>query len=128
MMPSGVVSPGPESTGEIVQRILLGHSDGAMGLMGGRSHQLCGPVGKHFGASDFEATPAEFDRFDRTVDSRCDDGGLLVDGDQMRLDGLESTDRSPELLTFAAVAQCHCRDGTYCAGHQRRTPQRGALS
>jgi hypothetical protein len=95
--------------------------------MGGRGHQLCGPIGKHFGASDFEAAPAEFDRLYRTVDSRCDDGGLLVDGDQMGLHGLETTDGAPELLTFAAVAQCHCRDSTYRAGHQRRTPQRGAL-
>jgi len=37
--------------------------------MGGRRHQLPGVVGKHFGAGDFEATPAEFDRCDRTVDS-----------------------------------------------------------
>jgi hypothetical protein len=48
--------------------------------MGGRRHQLRGLVGKHFGPSDFEATPAEFDRCDRTVDSRSDHGGLLVDG------------------------------------------------
>jgi hypothetical protein len=48
--------------------------------MGGRRHQLPGVVGKHFGASDFEATPAEFDRRDRTVDSRSDHGGPLVDG------------------------------------------------
>ena len=45
----------------------------------------------------------------------------------MGLHGLETTDGAPELLTFAAVAQCHCRDGTYRAGHQRGTPQRGAL-
>ena len=80
-----------------------------MCLMSGRGHQLCGAVGKHFGASDFEAGPAQLDRCDRTIDSRCDDGGLLVDGDQMGLHGLETTDGAPELLTFAAVAQCHCR-------------------
>jgi len=39
-----------------------------MRLMSGRSQQLCGPVGKRFGASDFKAAPAEFDRCDRTVD------------------------------------------------------------
>src|SRR5262249_55938382 len=118
-MPPGFVSPGPESTGQMMQRVLLRHTDSAMRLMGGRRHQLCGPVGKYFGASDFEAAPAEFDRFDRTVDSRCDHGGLLVNGDQMGLHGLETTDGSPELFAFPAVAQCHCRDGTYRAGHQR---------
>src|SRR5271166_6868490 len=105
MMPSGFVSPGPEPTGQIMQRVLPRHSDCAMRLMGGRGHQLCGPVGEHFGASDFEAAATEFDRRDRTVDSRCDHGGLLVDGDQMGLHGLETTNGAPELLTFAAVAQ-----------------------
>lgn len=77
-----------------MQRVLLRHTDSAVRLMGGRRHQLPGVVGKHFGASDFEATPAEFDRCDRTVDSRCDHGGLLV-GDQMGLNGLEKSDGRP---------------------------------
>ena len=98
-----------------------------MRLVGGRRHQLRGPVGKRFGASDFEPAPAEFDRFDRTVDGRRDHCGLLVDGHQMSLNGLKTSDGAPELLTFAAVAQCHRRDGTYRAGHQRDAPQRGAL-
>jgi hypothetical protein len=55
-----------------MQRVLLRHADSTVRLMGGCRHQLRGPVSKHFGASDFEATPAEFDRCDRTVDSRCD--------------------------------------------------------
>ena len=97
MMPSGFVSPGPESTGQIMQRVLLRHADSAVRLMGGRRHQLRGPVGKHFGASDFKATPAELDRFDRAVDSRCDHGGLLVDGDQMGLNCLETPDRGARI-------------------------------
>lgn len=45
----------------------------------------------------------------------------------MGLHGLETTDGAPELLTFAAGAQCHRRDGTYRAGHQRGTPQGGTF-
>src|ERR1700743_647223 len=116
MMPSGFVSPGPESTGEIVQWILLGHTDSAVGLMSGRGHQLRGPVGKHFGASDFKAAAAGLDRVDRTVDSRREGGGLLVDGDQMGLHGLESAAGPAERVAFAAMAQCHCRDGGYGTG------------
>src|SRR5579875_4044745 len=113
MVSPGFVLPGPESTGQIMQGVLLRHADSAMRLMGGRRHQLRGSVGEHFGASDFESASAKFDRFDRTVDSRCDHGRLLVDGDQMCLHGLETTDGAPELLTLAAVAQCHRRHGTY---------------
>ena len=92
-----------------------------MRLMGGRRHQLPGVVGKHFGASDFEATPAEFDRCDRTVDSRCDHGGLLA-GDQMGLNGLETSDGAPELLAKTLVPPAGFEPATPALGEPCSIP------
>ncbi len=76
-----------------------------MRLMGYRRHQSCRPVGKHFGASDFEvAGPSSAG------------STFLVDGDRMGLHGLELTDGAPISLTFTAITQRHRRHGVSNSG------------